>query len=77
MIRYAKHKDINYIIVDSTVEVEDVIVPIQVQVNIQNVKERDRAKIFRVISVAFNRSLTFNKPKTEIKKSWWQRLINI
>lgn len=77
MIRYAKHKDISYIIVDSTIEAEGVVAPFQVQVNIQNMKEEDRAKIFRIVLIAFNRPLTFNKPKPEVKRSWWQRIINI
>ena len=77
MIRYAKYKDINYIIVDSSIEVEGVVAPIQVQINIQNIKEEDRVKVFRVVSVAFNRPLTFNKPKPQVKQSWWQRIINI
>jgi len=77
MIRYAKHKDISYIIVDSSIEVEGVVAPIQVQVDIRNIKEEDRTKVFRVVSIAFNRPLTFNKPKLEVKRSWWQRIINI
>lgn len=76
MIRYAKHNNINYIIVDSTLEVEGVVVPVQIQVNVQNVKEGDRSKVFRVATVAFNRHLSFNKAKAEPKKSWWQRIIN-
>lgn len=77
MIRYAKHKDISYIIVDSSIEVEGVVAPIQVQVNVQGIKEEDKVKIFRVVSVAFNRPLTFNKPKSQVKQTWWQRIINI
>ena len=76
MIRYAKYKSVDYIVVDSTIEVDGIAAPIQVQINIQNVREQDRNKLFRVTSVAFNRILTFNKPKVEPKKSWWQRLIN-
>jgi hypothetical protein len=76
MIRYAKYKSVDYIVVDSTIEVEGIAAPIQIQINIQNVREQDRNKLFRVTSVAFNRILTFNKPKAEPKKSWWQRLIN-
>jgi hypothetical protein len=76
MIRYAKYKSVDYIVVDSTIEVEGVAAPIQIQINIQNVKEQDRTKLFRVTSVAFNRILTFNKPKVEPKKSWWQKLIS-
>ena len=76
MIRYTKHNSVDYIIIDSTIEVDDIIVPIQVQVNIQNIKEEDRTKLFRITSVAFNRILSFNKPKIEPTRTWWQKLIN-
>ena len=76
MIRYAKHSNINYIVVDSTIEVDGVVASFQVQVNIQNVREEDRIKLFRITSAAFNRPLSFNKPKVQPKKSWWQRLVN-
>jgi hypothetical protein len=76
MIRYTKHNSIDYIVVDSAIEIDDIIAPIQVQINIQNIKEEDRAKVFRITSVAFNRILSFNKPKIEPKRTWWQRLTN-
>lgn len=75
MIRYAKHKDIDYIIVDTTLEVDGVVVPVQIQVNVQNVKEESRSKVFRVASVAFNRHLNFDKTKSQPKRSWWQQIL--
>ena len=76
VVRYVRHKNVNYIVVDSTLELDGMIVPIQMQVNIQNVKEIDRSKVFRVVSVAFNRHINFNKSKVEPKKSWWQKIFN-
>ena len=77
MIRYARHRDIDYIVVDSTLEVDGVVASIQVQVNIQNMKQEDKSKIFRVVSAAFDRPLNFNKAKPQEKKSWWKRIINV
>ena len=76
MVRYVRHKNVNYIVVDSTLEVEGMIVPIQMQVNVQNVREVDRSKVFRVVSVAFNRHINFSKSKVEPKKPWWQKIFN-
>lgn len=72
MIRYTKHQGINYIIVDSTLEADGVILPIQVQVNVDKVKEIDQTKVFKLVYLTFNRPLNFNKPKAQPKKSWWQ-----
>ena len=72
MIRYTKHQGKNYIIVDSSIKLNDVLVPIQVQVNVTNIKEEHHHKIFRVSSVAFNRVIDFDKPKTQVKKPWYK-----
>ena len=72
MIRYTKHININYIIIDSTLEIDEMIIPIQVQININNVKEKDQHKVHRIVNTAFNRNISFNRPKREPKKPWWK-----
>ena len=72
MIRFTKHMSVNYIIVDSTIEVNGIIIPIQVQANISNVAEVDRSKVYRVLSIAFDRHINFDKPKSTTKKAWWK-----
>lgn len=74
MIRYAKHNGTNYIIVDTTMKVNGIGTPVQVQINVQNVTEESRSRFFKVASVAFDRLLDFDKPKTDTSKSWWQRI---
>lgn len=77
MIRYAKHHGINYIIVDSTLEIDDATLPVQVQINIESIKPEDYPKVFKVTSVAFNRTLSFNRPKVETKKNWLQTIFKL
>lgn len=72
MIRFTKHMNTNYIIVDSSIEVDGIILPIQVQVNIDKVKAEDHNKIFRIVSTAFHRNISFDRPKPQPKKSWWK-----
>ena len=72
MIRYTKHLGTNYIIVDSSLEVNGVKVPFQLQANIKDVEEIDHAKIYRVLSIAFDRHLNFDKKPTQTKKPWWK-----
>jgi hypothetical protein len=72
MIRYTKHINTNYLIVDSTLEIDNMIIPIQVQVNINNVKEEDQHKVYKIVNTAFNRHINFNKPKQQPKKPWWK-----
>ena len=72
MIRFTKHMNVNYVVVDGTVEIDGIILPTQVQVNIDKVKEEDRPKVFRILSTAFNRNISFDRPKPQSKKSWWR-----
>ena len=72
MIRYTKHFDKKYIIVDSSFEVNGVKFPVQIQANINNVEEIDQIKIYRVLSIAFDRHLDFDKKSTQTKKPWWK-----
>jgi hypothetical protein len=48
------------------------IIPIQVQVNINNIKKDDHAKVYKIVNTAFNRNISFNKPKPQSKKSWFK-----
>jgi len=72
MIRHTKHQGRDYIIVDGSIKLNDVLIPFQVQVNITKVKEQNRQQLFRVVSAAFNRVIDFNKPKPQVKKSWYK-----
>jgi len=73
MIRYTKHQGRDYIIIDGSIKLNDVLVPFQVQVNITKVKEQNRQQLFRVVSAAFNRVIDFNKPKSQpVKKAWYK-----
>jgi len=72
MVRYTKHFDTEYIIIDGLLEIDDNIIPIQFQINVDKVKASDHAKVFRIASIAFNRTISFNRPKAESKKSWWK-----
>ena len=49
MIRFTKHMNVNYIVVDGTVEIDGIILPTQVQVNIDKIREEDRSKVFRIL----------------------------
>jgi len=77
MIRYTKHQGRDYIIVDGSIKLNDVLVPFQVQVNITSAKEEKRQQLFRVVSAAFNRVIDFSKPKPQpqpqpVKKAWYK-----
>jgi hypothetical protein len=72
MIRYTKYLNKEYIIIDGSLEIDDMIIPIQYQVNVNDVKIEDHSKVFRIVSSAFNRHISFNRPKIESKKPWWK-----
>lgn len=71
MIRYTKYLNKEYIIIDGSLEIDDMIIPIQYQVNVNNVKIEDHSKVFRIVSSAFNRHISFNKSKPS-DKPWWK-----
>ena len=73
MIRYVKHHNVDYIIIDKTIQIDGVLMPTQIQVNIDKIPAPDRSKIFRILSVAFDRNISFDKsPKTQPNKPWWK-----
>jgi hypothetical protein len=72
MTRYTKHLNTDYIIVDSSLEVNGISMPMHIQVNISKVKDKDLPKIFRTVSIAFDRHFNFNKHQPTQKKSWWK-----
>jgi hypothetical protein len=71
MIRYTKYLNKDYIIIDGSLEIDDMIIPIQYQVNVNNVKVDERNKVFRIVSSAFNRNISFNRPKPS-DKPWYK-----
>jgi hypothetical protein len=72
MIRYTRHFNKEYIVIDGSLEIDDMIIPIQYQINVNDVKIEDHSKVFRIVSSAFNRNISFNRPKIESKKPWWK-----
>jgi hypothetical protein len=71
MIRQVKHIGRDYIIVDNTLEVNNVKVPFHLQVNISNLTQEEKNAIFRTVSIGFDRHINFNK-KSSSKKPWWK-----
>jgi hypothetical protein len=71
MIRYTRHFNKEYIVIDGSLEIDDMVIPIQYQVNVNNIKIKDHSKVFRIVSSAFNRHISFNKPKLP-NKPWYK-----
>lgn len=73
MIKYVKHSKKDYIVVDSTFQINEISCPIQVQVDISNLNQGERLTIFRATQVAFHRHIDVSKKKTSNeKKPWWK-----
>lgn len=73
MIRYAKHNNISYIVVDSSMEINGVKAPLHIQINLKDISEDDRKIIYRTALVAFDRHINFTKQTVEkSKKRWWK-----
>ena len=73
MIRFAKHNGTDYIIIDSSFEVNGLTSPLHIQINLKGVSDEDKVVLYRASSIAFNRHINITKPKQpELKKSWWK-----
>lgn len=73
MIRFAKHGGNDYLIVDSTFEINGINVPIHIQVNLSTIDEKSRRVVCNTVSTAFNRHIVFNKKQeTKPEKTWWK-----
>lgn len=73
MIRYAKHNNISYIVVDSSMEINGIKAPLQVQISLKDISDGDRKIIFRTALIAFDRHINFTKHEVDKpKKRWWK-----
>lgn len=73
MIRYTKYGNRDYIVIDSSFEIQGVKAPLHIQINVTDLNQENRNLIYRTAYVAFNRHINFNKPKQEsFKKPWWK-----
>jgi hypothetical protein len=73
MIKYVKHGKKDYIVIDSTFQINEINCPIQVQVDVTKLKQGERLTIFRAAQIAFHRNIDVSKKKTSNeKKPWWK-----
>ena len=81
MIRTKKHNGADYILIDTDIMVYEegqvaTIVPVQVQVRIKDVPDKQQKAIYKYTSLYFDRTFAVNKPQPEAKKGWFSRLFN-
>jgi len=79
MIRTVKHKNKDYIIIDTTFQVKEgdkvISVPIHLRVDRTDLNKEDYYKIFKRVSLFFDRTIIVDltKPVAE-SKPWWKRI---
>ena len=79
MIRTVKHRDRDYIIIDTTFQVKEggkvVSVPLHLRVDGTNLSKEDYYKIFKRGSLLFDRTITVDITKPVVEsKTWWKRI---
>ena len=73
MIRFAKHGGIDYIVIDSSFEINGIKAPLQVQIRLEGINDQDRITLYKASAIAFNRNINLTKPKsTKPTKAWWR-----
>lgn len=81
VIRNSTHNSRDYIMVETTLNVEkgETIVssPIHIRVDVTKLSDIDRAIVFGKVNGTFNHLLTIkSKQKATIKVPWWKRVFN-
>ena len=81
MVRIKKHSGVEFIIVDTDIVMYEEgevskIVPVQVQVRLKDLTEKQQRAIYKHSAIYFDRTLSINKPQPEIKKGWFSRWFN-
>lgn len=79
MIRTVKHKNKDYVIIDTTFQVKEgdkvISAPIHLRVDGTNLNKEDYYKAFKRVSLLFDRTITVDitKPVAE-PKPWWKQI---
>lgn len=81
MIRTKKHNGADYILIDTDIMVYEegqisAIVPVQVQVRLKDLSDKQQRAVYKHTSLYFDRTFTVNKPQPEVKKGWFSSLFN-
>jgi len=79
MIRTKKYNNTDYILIDTDIMVYEegqvtTIIPVQVQVRLKDVSDKQQRAIYKYTSLYFDRTFSVNKPQQEAKKGWFSRL---
>ena len=79
MIRTVKHKNKDYIIIDATFQVREegktISAPFYLRVDGTDLNKEDYYKIFKRVSVLFDRTITVDITKPVVdSKPWWKRI---
>lgn len=79
MIRFARHNNKDYVIVDTNFIIhenqETIEVPIHIRIDTTNISKDQNSLVFKKAALLFNRSIIIKKQE-EItpKKLWWNKI---
>lgn len=79
MVRVKKHSNgADYVLIDTDAVLYEgdqvsTIVPIQVQVRMKDLNEKQQKLLYRNVAMYFDRTFSFNKSVTPEKKGWFSR----
>lgn len=80
MIRTVKHRNGEFIVINTTFEVKErgevVKVPIAIQVDTTKLSEPETHLVYKATNGLFNRTVTLNLNKPKAEKPWYKRIFN-
>jgi hypothetical protein len=75
MVKFVQYKGKKYIVITTTFSNDGVEAPVQIQINLEDVKPEHHLSIFRQASFLLNRPLRLVKPQSKQEdRPWWKRL---
>jgi hypothetical protein len=74
MIRFARHKNRDYVIVDTEFKIEEsgeiIEVPIHLRIDTTKITKDQNQIVFKKAALLFNRPIVLKKERKQ-KKKWW------
>lgn len=81
MIRSLKYSNKDYLVVNTTLELQkennSVKAPVDIRVDISKLSEADRVEVFKKVDTAFNHRLLMKDTESSFpRKPWWKKLFS-
>jgi flagella basal body P-ring formation protein FlgA len=72
MIKLTKNNGREYIVINTEIQAGESIAPVMMQINLKDVSEEDKYKMYQTASLLLNRVIKRYTPQPKVKKPWYK-----